>query len=162
MLSVSLLFLSSLPQKPLLAIPNPSSPFQVNALFHIISFLFFFFTFGRTAWQTELPRPGIEPVPSALEAQGSNHWNTREAFPHHFRQNLTKDSGKLAWGSSLFTPGGVSGKITFPSRMNLHWVESFNAMLINSSCLFINLGIIHWLGEQKGHSRSFYEHKSQN
>ena len=31
-------------------------------------------------WHAEIlvPRPGIEPVPPAMEAQSLNHWTTRE------------------------------------------------------------------------------------
>ena len=41
--------------------------------------LFFFFLFGRTLQQVELPHPGIEPEPPAVEAWSLNHWTTREA-----------------------------------------------------------------------------------
>ena len=45
-------------------------------LFFLFSFLFLFF--GRTARHAELPWPGMEPAPPAVEAQNLNHWTTRE------------------------------------------------------------------------------------
>ena len=40
----------------------------------------FLFSFGHVACGILVPRPGIEPRPSAVRAQSPNHWTTRE-FP---------------------------------------------------------------------------------
>ena len=39
---------------------------------------FFFFWPHHTACGTLVPRPGIEPVPPAVEAWSLNHWTPRE------------------------------------------------------------------------------------
>ena len=36
--------------------------------------------FGCRTWGISVPRPGIEPMPSALEAWSLNHWPAKE-FP---------------------------------------------------------------------------------
>ena len=41
--------------------------------FLVFVFVFFFFFFDHTAWHVELPWPGIEPVPPAVEAQSLNY-----------------------------------------------------------------------------------------
>ena len=48
----------------------------------------FFFFFGRTheACGILVPQPGIERRPSAVKAQGPNHWTTRE-FPRLVLKN---------------------------------------------------------------------------
>ena len=38
------------------------------------------FVFGHAMQHAELPQPGIEPVPPALEAWSLNHWITREVL----------------------------------------------------------------------------------
>ena len=43
---------------------------------------FFFSFFCYTMQQAELPAPGIEPTPSALETRSLSHWTTREV-PRH-------------------------------------------------------------------------------
>ena len=43
-----------------------------------VSLSFFFFWPCHTACGILVPRPGIEPVPPAVEARGLNHWTTRE------------------------------------------------------------------------------------
>ena len=40
----------------------------------------FFFFFGHTMRPVELPPPGIEPAPSAVEALSLNHWTTWEVL----------------------------------------------------------------------------------
>ena len=40
-------------------------------------FLLFFF-FGHVLFRMLVPRPGIEHLPPASEAQNLNHWATRE------------------------------------------------------------------------------------
>ena len=40
---------------------------------------FFFFWPRRVACRILVPRPGIEPVPPAVEAQSLKHWTAREA-----------------------------------------------------------------------------------
>ena len=56
-------------------------------------FLSFFFVIGTSiiffwprlvAYGILVPRPGIKPVPPALEAQSLNHWATREVPDYHF------------------------------------------------------------------------------
>ena len=47
-------------------------------------FLIFILIFVHTAWLVILvPRPGIEPAPSAVKTQRPNHWTARE-FPNVF------------------------------------------------------------------------------
>ena len=41
-------------------------------------YIYIFFFFGRAAYGILIPRPGMEPVPPAIEAQSLNHWTTRE------------------------------------------------------------------------------------
>lgn len=38
-----------------------------------------------------IPRPDIEPVPSAVRAQNSNHWTTREFSPMTIRESYKKE-----------------------------------------------------------------------
>ena len=45
-----------------------------------MGFFFWFFWPHHTACGILVPRPGIEPVPLAVEAQSPNHWTARE-FP---------------------------------------------------------------------------------
>ena len=45
---------------------------------HKASIYTLFFFFGRIVWHVELPLPGIEPMPPAVEAWNLNHWTTRE------------------------------------------------------------------------------------
>ena len=45
---------------------------------------------GCVACRILVPRPGIEPGPPAVEAQGPNHWTTRE-YP------ILKIFKKLMW-----------------------------------------------------------------
>ena len=42
---------------------------------------FVYFFFGAEACGISVPRPGIEPVLPAVEAQSANHWTTREVQP---------------------------------------------------------------------------------
>ena len=44
----------------------------------------FLFFFGCAARHVELPWPGIEPMPPAVEAQSLNHWTTREILYFFF------------------------------------------------------------------------------
>ena len=55
-----------------------SNGFQAGLLSYFIYLLFFWP--HRAACGILVPRPGIKPVPSAVEAQSPNHWTTRE-FP---------------------------------------------------------------------------------
>ena len=48
----------------------------------IYSFFIFIFWPHRTAHRILVPRPGIEPVPPALEAQSLNQWTAREVPIH--------------------------------------------------------------------------------
>ena len=45
------------------------------------SFFFFFFLLCHIACRLLVPRPGIKPMPSAVEVRSLNHWTTREV-PH--------------------------------------------------------------------------------
>ena len=47
---------------------------------YIVGFITFFFLPHRVACRILVPRPGIEPVSPAMEAQSPNHWTSRE-FP---------------------------------------------------------------------------------
>ena len=52
---------------------------SLNYLCKGLMFLFLFFFLPHcTACRILVPRPGIEPVPSAVEAWSLNHWTTRE------------------------------------------------------------------------------------
>ena len=50
------------------------SPMNWSSKAHLLQFFFF----GYATWHAELLRPGIEPVPSAVEVRSVNHWTTRE------------------------------------------------------------------------------------
>ena len=60
---------------------------------------FFFWTCRKTC-RIFVPRPGIEPVPPAVEARSLNHWTTREVPAHLFqmRQLRQKEERRLAEG----------------------------------------------------------------
>ena len=47
----------------------------------LIKVLFIYFL---TSWHVELPWPGVEPMPPAVEAQSLNHWTTKEVPPFYF------------------------------------------------------------------------------
>lgn len=54
---------------------------------------------------------------------------------------------------------GYQERLLVPHSTNLRFGrEPFDALFM-SAYLFINLGITHLLGEQKGYIRSFYEHE---
>ena len=53
---------------------------MVNLSLFVLPVFFWFFFFGHTTRHAELPPPGIEPVPAAVEMWSLNHWTTRE-FP---------------------------------------------------------------------------------
>ena len=61
--------------------------------FFVCLFLFFFFFFGCTMWHVELPWPGIEPTPPAVEAQSLNHWTTWEALMGSFYNKQVDENG---------------------------------------------------------------------
>ena len=46
--------------------------------FLFVCFWFWLVGFGCTARHVELPQPGIEPMPPAVEAWSVNHWITKE------------------------------------------------------------------------------------
>ena len=46
-------------------------------------------------WHAELPQPGIEPMPPALEARSLNHWTTREVLYHVFYVHSSVDGPRL-------------------------------------------------------------------
>ena len=69
-------------EQQLALVANPkvsSSPYifclELTFLPHgpILFFLFFFFFFGQMACGTLVPQPGIEPMPTAVEAGSLNH-----------------------------------------------------------------------------------------
>ena len=62
-----------------------------------------FFFFGHTMQHAGVlfPRPGMEPVPPALEAQILNHWTTREVLKKSLlNKNINQE--KLLEGEALF------------------------------------------------------------
>ena len=63
----------------------------------ILSILFFFFLATLCVMQ-ELPRPGIEPVSPAVEAQTLNHWTLREAPSAIISSNVFFASSLLLLG----------------------------------------------------------------
>ena len=46
--------------------------------FNIYIYIYIYIYIGCTAWLVELPGPGIEPLPPAVEAWHLNHWTTGE------------------------------------------------------------------------------------
>ena len=71
-------------------------------------FFFFFFFFGLCclACGILVPRPGIEPGPSAVRAQSPNDWTTRE-FPHYILKTSKKakscyHKGKMYYWTFLY------------------------------------------------------------
>ena len=58
------------------------------------------------------PRPGMEPVPPAVEAQSLNHWTTREV-PSYFQLNLSFIISKVFLCLSYAIPLQVSFFILF-------------------------------------------------
>ena len=44
----------------------------------MVTFFFFFFA---SPYRILVPRPGIEPMPPAMEAQSPSHWTARELPP---------------------------------------------------------------------------------
>ena len=50
---------------------------KCSEVFFIIIIILIFWP-CHVAWGILVPRPGIEPVPSALEAQNLNHWTIKE------------------------------------------------------------------------------------
>ena len=61
--------------------------------------IFVLFCFSCTARRAELPQPGIEPVPPALEAWSPNHWTTREVRSWEIggRQLFVCEGIELKW-----------------------------------------------------------------
>ena len=53
-------------------------PFLHTLTFIACRLLFLFFWLCHTARWILVPRPGIKPIPPAVEAQGPNHWTARE------------------------------------------------------------------------------------
>ena len=47
--------------------------------------MYLFIYLGRAAWHVELPRPGIEPMPPALQVRSLNHWTNREVPTVEFK-----------------------------------------------------------------------------
>ena len=87
-------------------------------------FFFFFFFFGHMACRILVPRPGIKPLPPALEAQSLNHWTAREV-PYTFlrfslsfcmpglsqalRYSTELNTKSLPLGADLSSEGGCLG-----------------------------------------------------
>ena len=57
---------------------------------------------------------------------------------------------------------GCQERLPFPSQQEHPLGRVFECCLHRSAYLFINLGIIRLLGEQKGHIGNFYEHEPHN
>ena len=58
-----------------------SKPAALQSVWENTFLLFLFFLhFGRAPWHMGIlvPRPGVEPLPPAVEAQSLNHWTARE------------------------------------------------------------------------------------
>ena len=65
-------------------------PFPQESL-HKLRSLFVCLFFGLTACRILVPRPGIEPVPPAVEARSPNHWTAREVpLLFRFWSNIKK------------------------------------------------------------------------
>ena len=64
---------------------------RVNILF------FFFFWPHGAACGILVPRPGIKPVPPALEAQSLNHWTAREVLSVVFLKDRPGTSVVVQW-----------------------------------------------------------------
>ena len=72
---------------------------------YIYTFLFFKFLFyfwsHCMAWGILVPRPGIEPMPPAVEVQSPNHWTAREVPMHSFSYSFPLWFITGYWYSSL-------------------------------------------------------------
>ena len=55
----------------------------MDILFLKLIYFLIYFWLRHTACRILVPRPGIEPVPSAVKALSPNHWTARE-FPTSF------------------------------------------------------------------------------
>ena len=53
-------------------------PFQSNVKTVDVLFHLFIYLFGRAPWLAGVPRPGIEPAPSAVKVRSPNRWTARE------------------------------------------------------------------------------------
>ena len=70
--------------RPIFRIQCSSALWFVTHLFFFL-FFFFFIWLHRVACGILVPRPGIEPVPPAVEERSVNHWTPREApVTHHW------------------------------------------------------------------------------
>ena len=80
------------------------STLSFTYFFIFLIFILFYFWPHRTACGILVPRPGIEPVPPAVEARCLNHWTAREvpniiiSFDQIQPQILLVARGKLEGG----------------------------------------------------------------
>ena len=79
---------------------------RVGIQFSQHHFFFFFFNFWPhcTACGISVPRPGIEPMPPAVEARSLNHWTTREVLPAPFVEETVLCP---VWGLGTFAEDHV-------------------------------------------------------
>ena len=72
----------------ILGVTHDFEQFVVEQFF-FFSFLFFFFWPSRTAHGILVPRPGIEPLPPAVEAPSLNHRTAREVPANFYLWQMT-------------------------------------------------------------------------
>ena len=73
----------------ILGVPQSLTCSHFSVRYFILFYIILYFWPGRPACGILVPRPGIEPGPSAVKVQSLNHWTTRE-FPsvHYFKISL--------------------------------------------------------------------------
>ena len=96
---------------------SPSATVEQNQslflVYHFHNFIFILLNlFFWPACGILVPRPGIEPTPTSLEAWSLNHWTTREV-PHH--RSLV--AGPTSFPGSLCLPSSR----TTPQKKRKHW-----------------------------------------
>ena len=70
-------------------------------IFVLIFFFLKFVSFGCTASGILAPRPGVEPMSPAPEAQSLNHWTTRDVPINIFEEKKGRGRGKRKRGRNF-------------------------------------------------------------
>ena len=131
----------------------------------------YLFLFCHTSWFVELPQPGIEPIPPAVEAQSLNHWTTREAHVQSLLQlypscplgwhnnsgpSLRRDFSlysNKAWTNSMAEAGPLfltkyANRVHHCTYLNI--VVQTNKDLLYSTCNSAQCYVAVWRGEELG------------
>ena len=83
---------------------------------HFILLLLLLFLFCHVAYRILVPRPGVEPMPPALEARSLNHWTAREVpYNPHFWWGWVSESLSHLRG---VTSSGLSDPSRLPTNHN--------------------------------------------